>query len=228
MTLELSSFKSIRTFADNYRKLNLPIHILMNNAAVMALPKRDLTEQKLEMQFGVNHVGHFLLTKLLLDIVKKSSPSRIINVSSSAHRFSTVEIDDVHFEKRPYEKWKSYGQSKTANILFSRKLQEILDKENPNNKVLVLSLHPGVILTKLSRHFKDSDLLMLKNFHVRMKTIPQGASTQVFAAISPKLEKSGGAYLDNCEISPCEKHASDMDLANKLWDLSEAIVKNNP
>jgi len=226
LPLDLASFKSIRAFVTQFRALNLPIHILINNAGVMAVKNREVTEQKIELQFGTNHVGHHLLTTLLLDIIKKSAPSRIVSLSSGAHRLSGINFDDWNAEKN-YNKWVAYGQSKTANILFAKQLDALLKKENVQN-VTSLSLHPGVIATELTRGFDNSDFVELSQRHFRIKTTEQGTATTIVAAISPDLEGRGGVYLESCNECAPLAHAADMGAAQRLWDLTESIIQKNP
>lgn len=122
----------------SFKKCETQLHILINNAGVMAIPERQITKDGFEMQIGTNHLGHFLLTNLLLDTIKASAPARIINVSSLAHTFGKINCDDIQSEKS-YARWTAYGQSKLANILFSRELAKRLKGTNVN----VNSLHPG-------------------------------------------------------------------------------------
>ena len=124
--------------------------MLINNAGIMALPDRELTAQNFEKQFGVNHMGHFLLTKLLLEKVKKSEQGKIINLASSAHTMGKFDFDDLNRQKE-YTAWGAYGQSKLANIYFTRHLDSLLKKESVSN-VKVVSLHPGVVNTELGRY----------------------------------------------------------------------------
>ena len=153
--LDLSSLASVRQFADGILKNEPRLDILINNAGVMGCPYQ-MTEDGLEMQFGVNHIGHFLLTLLLLDLMKKSGPSRIINVSSLAHRFGTgvINFDDINAEK-DYDPFAAYQQSKLANILFTRELSVHLEDTN----VTVNALHPGLVNTDIQRHSFISGLV---------------------------------------------------------------------
>lgn len=152
LQLDLASLESIREFSKKFHELESKLHILINNAGVMAIPKA-LTKDGFEMQIGVNHLGHFLLTNLLLDMIKKSAPARIINVSSQAHIMGGIKKEDFNSEKS-YSKWRVYGQSKTANILFTRELARRLEKDG----ITANSLHPGAVNTELQR---DLDLFTL-------------------------------------------------------------------
>lgn len=139
----------------------------------MAIPKRQTTKDGLEMQIGTNHFGHFLLTNLLLDVIKASAPARIINVSSLAHKFGKINRADIQLEKS-YSRWPAYGQSKLANILFTRELAKRLKGTN----VTVNSLHPGAVRTELGRHLGILHYLALP-FQALVKTPKSGAQTQV-------------------------------------------------
>jgi len=226
MKLDLQSLPSVRQFAAEFKAKNLPLHCLILNAGVMAVPDRQVTEQKIELQFGVNHVAHHLLTVLLLDVLKQSAPSRIVVVSSAAHYRGPVLFDDINSEKS-YQKWIAYAQSKTANVLFAKQLNVILQKEGKEAaKVTVLSLHPGVIATELTRHMDPQDMAEFKNMRYRRKTIPQGAATTLVAALSPDFEGRGGVYLSDCNEMAPAPHASDLALAQRLWDVTEQIIKD--
>jgi len=226
MKLDLQSLPSVRQFAAEFKAKNLPLHCLILNAGVMAVPDRQVTEQKIELQFGVNHVAHHLLTVLLLDVLKQSAPSRIVVVSSAAHYRGPVLFDDINSEKS-YQKWIAYAQSKTANVLFAKQLNVILQKEGKEAaKVTALSLHPGVIATELTRHMDPQDMAEFKNMRYRRKTIPQGAATTLVAALSPDFEGRGGVYLSDCNEMAPAPHASDLALAQRLWDVTEQIIKD--
>ena len=146
--LDLASLDSVRKFSDKILEEEPRIDVLINNAGVMAIPERTLTQDGFEMQFGVNHLGHFLLTNLLLDRIKEAPSARIVNVSSGAHKIGGIDFDNLNSELS-YSPWTAYGTSKLANILFSRSLMKRLEGSN----VTVNALHPGVIAaTGLSRY----------------------------------------------------------------------------
>lgn len=145
LQLDLSSLESIRQFSKKFHEMETQLHILINNAGVMACP-RALTKDGFEMQIGTNHMGHFLLTNLLLDLLKQSSPSRIVNVSSLFHWYGRINREDLNSEKS-YWKWIAYGQSKLANILFTRELSKKLEGSGVTANVL----HPGAVRTGLTR-----------------------------------------------------------------------------
>lgn len=223
---DLTSLKSVKAFADWYRAKKLPIHLLILNAGVMAPATHTTTEEKLEVQFGVNHVAHFLLTRSLLDIVKSSAPSRVVVVSSLAHQMTKAfNFEDPNFTKS-YDKWQSYASSKIANILFARQLQAMFDKEKA--QVLALSLHPGVIMTELGRHLSTEDRKRFIDRPPRFKSIPQGTATTIVAALSPDFAKIGGGhYLSDCGVVASSLGARDMKAAGQLWELTEKILAEN-
>lgn len=143
---DLSSFESVRKFADRFKKERKELHILINNAGVMRCPKM-LTKDGIELQLGTNHMAHFLLTNLLLDLLKQSAPSRIVNVSSLAHTRGQIRVADLNSEQS-YDSGDAYSQSKLANVLFTRELAKRL----AGTAVTVNSLHPGIVSTELGRH----------------------------------------------------------------------------
>lgn len=232
--LDLSSFKSIRAFAERWG--DRPLNLLINNAGVMACPL-DYTEDGLEMQIGTNHFGHFLLSVLLapnLVAGAKASgkTSRLVSLSSIGHRRAPVNFEDPHFRSHPYEKWESYGQAKTANALFAVGF----DKRFKDQGVRANAVMPGGIFTPLQRHLPieeqkamgwlDDDGKPREGF----KTPQQGASTSVWAAVGDELEGQGGLYLEDlAQASPWSKdhpwsgvmpHALDPEAAERLWVLS--------
>ena len=223
--LELGSLASVRAFAARWG--DRPVSLLINNAGVMACPQ-GYTEDGFETQFGVNHLGHFLLTELLVPALEKGAPARVIAVSSSAHGMSDVDFDDPDFRHRPYDAFKSYGQSKTANALFAVEF----DRRYRDRGIRAFSLMPGVIHTNLGRHVPGSDWSAIEHL---VKTVEQGASTSVWAATAPELEGQGGLYLENCaRAEPFVRgmprgmgvmaYALDPDAARRLWTLSEEKV----
>jgi len=149
LQLDLASMASIHAFSKKFHELESQLHVLINNAGVMAIPK-GVTKDGFEMQIGTNHLGHFLLTNLMLDLLKQSAPSRIINVSSIFHWYGRINKDDMNSEKS-YWRWLAYGQSKIANILFTRELARRLE----GTMVTANALHPGAVNTELMR---DIDL----------------------------------------------------------------------
>ena len=233
--LELGSLKSVRECATAYLENHDTLHILVNNAGVMACPEAK-TKDGFELQFGSNHLGHFVLTCMLAPaLIKAGEGARIVSLSSTAHHMAPVDFDDVQFEKRNYHKWVSYGQSKTANALFAVGI----DKRLKDKGVRAFSVHPGVIQTELMRHMDDDDLKMIEaatnpETGNPPKTIPAGAATSCYAATAPELNGKGGVYLEDCGIaksnngpdgrSGVRDYALDPDNAERLWEISENMV----
>lgn len=218
--LDLASLESVRSFADNILNSEPRLDILINNAGVMACPYQK-TKDGFEMQFGVNHLGHFLLTLLLLDRLKHSQPSRIINVSSSAHRMGDgkIKFDDINHEKS-YSSWGAYFDSKLANVLFTRELSKRLE----GTHVTVNALHPGAVTTELQRHSVLSSALFYPVRWYMFKTAEQGAQTTIHCAVSEEMEGVSGKYLRDCHIVEPSKSAQDDEAATKLWEVSLKLV----
>ncbi|KAL4657269.1 retinol dehydrogenase 12-like isoform X1 [Arapaima gigas] len=212
--LDLSDTKSIREFAEAVNKDEKHINILINNAGVMMCPYAK-TADGFEMQFGVNHLGHFLLTYLLVDLIKRSAPARIINVSSMAHSWGTIRLDDINSEKS-YDTRKAYGQSKLANILCTRSLARRLQ----GTGVTVYALHPGIVQTELGRHLNTPLKIAWKVVRPFTKNSMQGAQTSIYCAVAPELEKESGGYYSDCAPATCSTDAADDEMAQKLWELS--------
>lgn len=225
--LDLSSFASIQEFAQNILETEQHIHILINNAGVMWTPKM-LTKDGFEMQFGTNHLGHFLLTNLLLEKIKDSAPSRIINVSSRAHTRGTINFDDLNSEKE-YSFFRAYDQSKLANVLFTRELARRLN----GTGVTVYALHPGVVQTELLRYsdFVNSRLGQVLRFLLTplewllVKTPIEGAQTTLFCALASELEGVSGKYYSDCAEKEPSLEAQNDTNAKRLWSISEEWTK---
>jgi NAD(P)-dependent dehydrogenase (short-subunit alcohol dehydrogenase family) len=230
--MDLADLDSVRAAAAQVLALHSKIDLLINNAGIMAC-SYGLTNFGYELQFGTNHVGHFLFTCLLVPAVVQAAPARIINLSSGGHKICDIDLDDINYESRPYEKWAAYGQSKTANVLFSVALSNRLLEKG----VQVFAVHPGTIRTELRRYLDgDGDTASLstsKSAYNNRKTIPGGAATSVWAATSADLEGKSGIYLEDCQIAKpaipdqlggFNAYAIDPDKAEKLWTLTEQIV----
>ncbi|XP_062133076.1 retinol dehydrogenase 14-like isoform X2 [Drosophila sulfurigaster albostrigata] len=222
--LDLASLDSVRKFVDEFKKEQSKLDILINNAGIMLCPHM-LTKEGFEMQLGVNHMGHFLLTNLLLDLLKKSLPSRIVNVSALAHVNGTINFDDLNSEKS-YSPRKAYGQSKLANILFTRELAKRLEGTN----VTVNALHPGVVETELSRHVKIFNnpifrFLVSPLVWLIFKTAKNGAQTTLYAALDPDLNGVTGLYFSDCKPKEVSAAAKDANSAKRLWEESEKWTK---
>jgi NAD(P)-dependent dehydrogenase (short-subunit alcohol dehydrogenase family) len=232
--LELSSPESVRACAKDWLEGHGELHLLINNAGVMACPLAR-TREGWEMQFATNHLGHFLLTALLVPALRAGAPSRIVNLSSAGHRLAGVDFDDIHFERRDYDKWAAYGQSKTANVLFALELDRRLKQDG----VRAYAVHPGVIMTELARHLTPDDIKDLMDRApgeggLVFKTVETGAATEVYAATAPELEGQGGLYLEDCRISGLAEseaaslghaaHAVDPEAVTRLWQVSEQLL----
>ncbi|RNA32376.1 short-chain dehydrogenase TIC chloroplastic-like [Brachionus plicatilis] len=246
--LELDSLSSVGEFVKRYLAKNRPLHILINNAGIMACPKA-FTKDGFELQFGTNHMGHFALTLGLIPALKHAAQlsgrkSRVVSVSSLAHIFADVDLEDINFKNRNYDPWVAYGQSKTANVLFSIALTKLYQNEG----IVSNSLMPGVILTGLQKHLSKEEKVKFNiedekgNPNPNFKTVEQGASTTVWAAVASELEGKGGLYLENCGYSELKessqeahksflgyvKYAVDEEKAMKLWNISKEWLKNPP
>jgi NAD(P)-dependent dehydrogenase (short-subunit alcohol dehydrogenase family) len=226
--LDLTSLASVRAFAAWYLDAHDELQLLINNAGVMYTPFEH-TAEGFELQFGTNHVGHFLLTCLLVPALLAGAPSRVVNLSSAGHAGSDIVWDDPNFERREYEKFASYGQSKTANILFSVEL----DRRLADRGVHAYAVHPGMIATELGRYMTPDDMAALMERAKRSpsggmptrKSLEQGAATTVWAATTPELDTHGGTYLADCQVT--DQHAPwarDPGGAKRLWALSEELV----
>lgn len=222
--LDLASQKSIRDFVERFNKEFDRLHVLVNNAGVMRCPHWK-TKEGIELQLGVNHMGHFLLTNLLLDKLKESAPSRIVTVSSIAHKRGTINKSDLNSEEK-YDPGAAYNQSKLANVLFTKELSERLK----GSGVTANSLHPGVVDTDLFRHmsFGKSSFtgVILRPFlWPFVKTPIQGAQTTLFAVLDKSLEGVSGKYFADSEIKEPSELAKDEATAKWLWAVSERWTK---
>lgn len=232
--VELGSLASVRAFAEGFLAEHSHLDLLINNAGVMASPYAT-TEDGFELQFGTNHLGHFLLANLLAPALVAAAPSRVISLSSAGHRFSDIDLDDPGFETTEYEPWISYGRSKTANALFAVGF----DARFGHQGVHAYSLHPGGIVTELGRHLTEESIntlmsAMPKGEELVWKTVPQGAATTCWAATAPELEAHGGAYLEDCHVAEpnpdpegrtgVKPYAVDPASADALWAFSEDAV----
>lgn len=221
--LNLASLYSVREFAKEFLATEERLDILINNAGVMMCPKW-ITEDGYEMQLAVNHLGHFLLTNLLLKMLKSSAPSRVVNVSSIAHAGGKIEFDDLFFDKRPYNSLVSYRQSKLANVLFSKELA----RQMRGDGVSSYSLHPGVIRTELGRHVESwyplmKTVLSLPSI-LLMKTPWQGAQTSIYCAVTEGLESKSGCYFSDCAVREPASEGKDDEVAQRLWKESARLV----
>jgi NAD(P)-dependent dehydrogenase (short-subunit alcohol dehydrogenase family) len=228
--LELTDPASVAAFTASW---DGPLHLLVDNAGVMAAPLTR-TPQGWELQFATNHLGHFALTtglhRALALGARSGVGSRVVSVSSAGHLRSPVDFDDLHFERREYDPWIAYGQSKTANILFAVELTRRWQADG----ITANSLHPGGIRTNLQRHITEADLDAIRRAvgaaAFSWKSTAQGAATSVLLATSPLLEGVGGRYFEDCNEAgpnrPGERtgvaaYALDPEAAERLWKVSE-------
>jgi len=236
--MDLMSFASVRAFADQFVASGRPLHLLINNAGVMAIPERRM-EGRIEAQFGTNHLSHMLLTCKLVPALLKGAPARVVVLSSLGHQASIIHFDDPLYEKRPYDKWMAYSQSKRANVLFALELNRRLESKGVN----VYSVHPGMIFTDLAREVPLEDMQAFgwrdENGDIvpndEFKTPQGGASTAVWCASSPLLAGGGGVYCEDCNIAKevdtnemrkygVSSAAIDPEAARQLWTLSEKLL----
>ncbi|HEV3099736.1 MAG TPA: SDR family NAD(P)-dependent oxidoreductase [Candidatus Udaeobacter sp.] len=238
--LDLASLKNVRACADALVADGRPFDVVIANAGVMRTPFGH-TADGFETQFGTNHLGHFVLVNRIASLIAPGG--RLVNVSSSGHRYSDVDLDDPNFERTPYDPMIAYGRSKTANILFALEF----DRRHQARGVRATALHPGGILTELGRHLEPGELeATVERINAQLaaeglppfqfKTIPQGAATSVWAAFVAPAENVGGRYCEDCQVSQVtdglispvspgvRPYALDSEHAKALWLRSEELV----
>lgn len=223
LKLDLASMKSIRSAAEELIERHPEIHILINNAGIMTCPQWK-TDDGFEMQFGVNHLGSFLWTLLLLNNIKRAAPSRIVNLSSVAHTRGKMYFDDLMLTKN-YTPIRSYCQSKLANVLFTQELARRLE----GSGVSVFAVHPGAVQTELARHINESMNACVDgtlHFFGRyfFKTPEMGAQTSVYCATEESLTELSGHYFSDCAKTKPASQANDKEAAERLWKMSEELV----
>lgn len=231
--LELTSLASVRECARRLLERHPALHLLINNAGVMACPL-ERTAEGFELQLASNHIGHFLLAGLLLPALRRGAPSRVVALSSIGHRVCPVDLEDLNFERRPYNPWIAYGQSKTANVLFAVEFDRRFGREGVHG----YAVHPGAIPTDLNRYLSAEDLAAVDAHtpggKLLRKSVAAGAATTVYAASAPELEGRGGVYLEDCHVAGVDdskgsnegvkSYALDAEAARALWAASEAMV----
>ncbi|MFC5359315.1 oxidoreductase [Azospirillum himalayense] len=241
--LDLADAVSVAAFARRFCQSGRPLSILVNSAGIMATPLHRDADGR-EGQFATNHLGHFRLTLALWRALRaagrEAGGARVVSVSSRGHQIAGIDFDDLDFERRPYDKWIAYGQSKTANALFA----VALDRRGREHGVRAFSLHPGQILTELSRHLSAEEIAAFDALDAEgrpridpsrgMKTVAQGAATSVWCATSPRLDGLGGVYCEDCDVAPVHDTATgrrgvhpwaaDDALAERLWSVSETLT----
>ncbi|MDC2972618.1 oxidoreductase [Gammaproteobacteria bacterium] len=241
--MNLENLNSVKKFTEDFKENFKKLDLLINNAGIMACPETRIGKGW-ESQFAVNHIGHFLLTKELMDTMAENDSARFVSLSSSAHSLTGMLWDDIHFQSNPYDKWMAYGQSKTASSLIAIEFhRRMVDKG-----VSGFSVHPGGILTPLQRHLQKEEMValgwidengspseMAKNF---FKTTSQGASTTLWCATSSSLNGIGGVFCEDCDIAKRKNEvdeslqryfgvadwAVDTEEASKLWDVTEKML----
>lgn len=247
--MDLTDPDSIRNFSRNMVRSGLALHILINNAGIMASPDLERDSRGNELQLSTNHLGHFQLTLGLWQALRRAEGARVVSVSSMGHRLADIDYDDINFIRREYDGWIAYGQSKTANILFATEL----DRRGIQFGIRAFSLHPGGIVTGLAKHIPTEQLIASGNITSDgapvidpgrdMKSIPQGAATHVWCAAHPTLSGRGGVFCVNSDIAEVEitssdttnpgpsrknygvaPYAIDSSSAQRLWALSEELT----
>ena len=238
--LDLASFASARKASDELNKQGQQLDLVIANAGVMATPAGK-TADGFETQFGTNHLGHFLFINRIAPLLRANS--RLVNLSSSAHRMSDVSLDDPNFETTEYDPWIAYGRSKTANVLFAVEF----DRRHKARGIRATAVHPGGIRTELMRHI-DEGVMTARMEAIRatmekagrsfaFKTIPQGAATSVWAGVTAHADDVGGRYCENCHVAETitgtpendlsegvRAYALDAERAKTLWTNSETWV----
>lgn len=239
-TMDLANLASVQEFAAEVGDKHGHVDLLINNAGVMACPETRIGPGW-EMQFAVNHIGHFVLTNELTPYLKHAGAARVVCLSSIAHRRGGIIWDDIHFTNNPYDKWRAYAQAKTANALFALELNRRLSADGVN----AFSVHPGGIFTPLQRHLPKEEMIALgwlgedgeisDAAKAMFKTPAQGCATTLWCATSPRLDERGGEYCEDCDIamlsmetSPrwgsVESWACDDEQAARLWTATEEMV----
>ena len=238
--MDLADLASVRDFAADFVGSGRPLHLLLNNAGIMACPEARVGPGW-ESQFGVNHLGHMALYQGVEPALLKAEGARVVALSSTAHRNTDIRWEDPHFRAGPYHKWRAYGQSKTANALFAMGV----DMRNAKRGIRAFSVHPGAIFTPLQRHLPEEEMVALgwknadgtlpERIKALFKTVEQGAATAVWAATAPMLEGLGGLYCEDADVAQLASDASEAmehvrpwacspEGAERLWAMSEAML----
>nr|WP_192903601.1 oxidoreductase [Achromobacter aloeverae] len=245
--MDLADARTIDRFAERFLAERRPLDILMLSAGIMALPELQRDARGLEMQFAINHIGHFALTGRLWQALSAADNARVVALSSRGHRYSPIRFDDLAFARCAYDRWAAYGQSKTANALFALEL----DRRGRDAGVRAFSVHPGGIVTNLAQHLTQEELRDFGALDAEgrpvidpgkgWKSVAQGAATQVWCAVHPQLDGLGGLYCEDVDVAgPADgdlanldpgapgrgvaEHATDPVAATRLWVVSEALT----
>ncbi len=240
--MDLADLASVKAFAGGMVDTLKSLDLLINNAGIMACPEQRVGPGW-ESQFGVNHMGHFALTQALFPLLQRTAGTRVVALSSTAHKLSDIKWEDIQFERTVYDKWQAYGQAKTANALFAN----ALSRRMRGHGGLAFAVHPGGIFTPLQRHLPKEEMVALgwldesgepsELAKQGFKTPEQGTSTTLWAATSAALEGKAGIYCENCDIaaptepgSPMARymgvntHACSDESAERLWEMSERLL----
>ena len=242
--MDLSVLNSVKEFTDNFKENFSKLDLLINNAGIMACPETRIGNNW-ESQFAVNHIGHFLLTNELMDMMADVEEARFVSLSSSAHSLTGILWDDIHFQNTPYDKWMAYGQSKTACSLMAIEFNTRMKDKGVEG----FAVHPGGIITPLQRHLEKEEMVALgwmdadgspselaKNF---FKSTSQGASTALWCATSPDLKGLGGVFCEDCDIAKRKSEvdesmqryfgvadwAVNTDEGSRLWEATELMIE---
>lgn len=252
ISLDLADLNTVRQSAAAIIERFPCIDILVNNAGIMGCSEHH-TAQGFSAQFGVNHLGHFLFTNLLVTALRNSPAARVVILSSGGHKYSDINLEDPNWQTREYNKWMAYGESKTANALFAVALHKRLHRFG----ITANAVHPGVVITNLGRHLDDEDIAFILNARKiatpvesdqslgdnqshdanAIKSISCGAATAVWAATSSDLDGIGGCYLEDCAIAEVVEegiqshgyysYVLDQSSAEKLWKVSENLIEEH-
>ena len=242
--MDLGNLNSVKNFSDSFKENFNTLDLLINNAGIMACPETRIGNNW-ESQFGINHIGHFLLTNELINVMSDVEGARFVSLSSSAHSITGILWDDIHFQSAKYDKWMAYGQSKTACSLMAIEFNTRMKDRGVEG----FAVHPGGIITPLQRHLEKEEMVALgwldedgspselaKNF---FKSTSQGASTAVWCATNPDLNGLGGVFCEDCDIAKRKSEvdeslqryfgvadwAIDKEEASKLWESTESMIK---
>lgn len=242
--MDLGNLNSVKNFSDSFKENFNTLDLLINNAGIMACPETRIGNNW-ESQFAINHIGHFLLTNELINVMSDVEGARFVSLSSSAHSITGILWDDIHFQSAKYDKWMAYGQSKTACSLMAIEFNTRMKDRGVEG----FAVHPGGIITPLQRHLEKEEMVALgwldedgspselaKNF---FKSTSQGASTAVWCATNPDLNGLGGVFCEDCDIAKRKSEvdeslqryfgvadwAIDKEEASKLWESTESMIK---
>lgn len=235
---DLASLASVRACADALNAKGETFDVIIANAGVMALPEKSLTADGFELQFGTNHLGHFLLVNRIAGLIKNGG--RLVNLSSAGHRYADVNLDDPNFVRTAYAPFEAYGRSKTANILFAVEF----DRRHRDRGVRATAVHPGAMKTELSRHMSPAELqALIEGINAALpagappfqyKSVPQGAATSVWAGFVANGDLVGSRYCEDCHVAELsvgpgiragvQAYALDPEKAVALWTKSEEMV----